>query len=215
MQTDFVGPVTRFASLPDTPHVGHDESRRLLGDNPAEDAVSRVIAWAHAQPDSTLRVSHVRDWHDADDPLQCGHLEHFGPHCLKNSPGAQFVFPLDGILPDKELTILNATGLSNFATSDIDEVLAPHGGHALRAGLMGVWTEAKITFLAYDLRSRYPRFQLAVCSALTASSSRENHFIAMGGSAAARSRDPLAGCDRVGARGAANVTAPDNGTQPS
>jgi hypothetical protein len=44
---------------------------------------------------------------------------------------------------------------------------------------MGVWTEAKITFLAYDLRIRHPDFQIAVCSALTASSSRENHFVAL------------------------------------
>ena len=49
----------------------------------------------------------------------------------------------------------------------------------LRVGLMGVWTEAKITFLAYDLRSRYPAAQIAVCSALTASSSRQNHFLAL------------------------------------
>lgn len=44
---------------------------------------------------------------------------------------------------------------------------------------MGVWTEAKISFLAYDLRTRFPSFELAVCSALTASSSRHNHFVAL------------------------------------
>ncbi|MCA9778874.1 MAG: dual specificity protein phosphatase family protein, partial [Candidatus Eremiobacteraeota bacterium] len=50
---------------------------------------------------------------------------------------------------------------------------------SLRVGLMGVWTEAKIYFLAYELRTRYPEFQVAVCSALTASSSRARHFEAL------------------------------------
>lgn len=46
-------------------------------------------------------------------------------------------------------------------------------------GLAGVWTEAKITFLAYDLAAHFPEFEIAVCSALTASSSRANHFLAL------------------------------------
>lgn len=44
---------------------------------------------------------------------------------------------------------------------------------------MGVWTEAKVTFLAYELVTRFPKFQVAVCSALTASSSRSAHFTAL------------------------------------
>lgn len=175
LQYDFIGSVDRFAGLPNALHIGHDESLRLLGVNPAEGPLARMIAWAHAQAD--LKVIHVRDWHEPEDPEQRTHLEQFGLHCIRDTPGAQFVFPLDAEHPD--LHVVNSIGLSNFVTPDLDTLLRANKGCATRVGLMGVWTEAKITFLAYDLRSRYPDFKIAVCSALTASSSRENHFLAL------------------------------------
>src|SRR5213592_3887505 len=155
-------------------------SRRItafVGRNPAEGPVARMITWAHAQPDEILKVIHVRDWHDSSDPKQRSHLEQFGRHCLRNSIGAEFVFDIQNVHPDKRLEIVDATTLSNFVDARLDEVLRPYRTTAVCVGLMGVWTEAKITFLGYDLRSRYPHFRLAVCSALTASSSRENHFV--------------------------------------
>ena len=44
---------------------------------------------------------------------------------------------------------------------------------------MGVWTEAKVSFLAYELRTRFPDAEIAVCSALAASASRNGHFLAL------------------------------------
>jgi nicotinamidase-related amidase len=179
LQRDFVGPVGRYESLPNALHVGHDESLRLLGANPEEGPVARMMAWAHRQPDEALRVVHIRDWHDASDARQREHLEQFGAHCLAGSPGAAFVFPLDDAAPGKRLELVDATTLSNFEGTRFEAVLAPLKAGPMRIGLAGVWTEAKITFLAYDLRARYPHFELAVCSALTASSSRANHFLAL------------------------------------
>ncbi|HZR03157.1 MAG TPA: isochorismatase family protein [Burkholderiales bacterium] len=179
LQHDFVGPIGRFDPLPNTLHIGHDESRRLLGPSTAEGPVARVIAWAHQQADSELRVVHVRDWHDPADAEQREHLEQFGSHCLRDTPGAAFVFRTDDIRPDKRVALVDATTLTNFLNTDLDAHLAAFRDRPVRVGLMGVWTEAKITFLAYDLRARYPHFQLAVCSALTASSSRANHFLAL------------------------------------
>ena len=178
LQRDFVGPIGRFDSLPNALHIGHDESRRLLGPLPAEGPVARVIAWAHQQPDHELLVVHVRDWHNPEDPEQKEHLEQFGSHCIHDSAGAEFVFRTDDVR-DKQVGIVNATTLTNFLGTDLDRHLAGFRNQPVRVGLMGVWTEAKITFLAYDLRARYPHFQLAVCSALTASSSRANHFLAL------------------------------------
>jgi protein-tyrosine phosphatase/nicotinamidase-related amidase len=175
LQYDFIGSIDRFAGLPNALHIGHDESLRLLGNNPAEGPLARMIAWAHSQTD--LKVIHVRDWHDPEDPAQRTHLEQFGLHCVLDTPGAQFVFPMDARHPD--LHVVNSIGLSNFVTPDLDILLRGNKSRPTRVGLMGVWTEAKITFLAYELRSRYPDFKIAVCSALTASSSRENHFLAL------------------------------------
>jgi len=179
LQHDFVGPIGRFDALPNALHVGHDESMRLLGPVPAEGPVARTIAWAHAQPDEKLQVIHVRDWHDGDDPAQRSHLSQFGLHCVRDTPGAAFVFRTDDLAPGKQLHLVGATGLSNFVGADLGDVLQPFHHEPVRVGLMGVWTEAKISFLAYDLQARYPQFRIAVCSALTASSSRQNHFLAL------------------------------------
>lgn len=68
---------------------------------------------------------------------------------------------------------------NDFVGTTLAEYLEPFAGQPVKVGLVDVWTEAKITFLAYDLRTRYPDMQLAVCSALTASSSRAHHFMAL------------------------------------
>lgn len=179
LQHDFVGPIDRFAGLPNALHVGHDESLRLLGPDPSQGPVARMVAWAHQQSDDSLKVIHVRDWHDPSDTHQSEHLEQFGHHCIGGSAGAEYVFSMQDIAADKNVGIVNATTLTNFQDTDLGNYIQPFAQSTIRIGLMGVWTEAKITFLAYELRARYPKFQLAVCSALTASSSRENHFLAL------------------------------------
>lgn len=125
LQHDFVGPIGRFENMPNGLHVGHEESRRLLGPEPSEGPVARVIAWAHAQPDSALQVIHVRDWHDPADAGQQAHLQQFGEHCLQDSPGAAFVFRTDDLHPEKRLRMVNATGLSNFLGAELDAELEP------------------------------------------------------------------------------------------
>ena len=179
LQQDFVGALGRFEPLPNALHIGYQESWRLLGEDPKQGAVARVIDWAHQQPDAALRVIHVRDWHDPHDAQQQPHLQQFGAHCVQGTAGARFVFDLERARPDKRIHIVDATTLSNFIGANLEQALQLDAREPVRIGLMGVWTEAKITFLAYDLRSRYPLAQLAVCSALTASSSRQNHFLAL------------------------------------
>jgi nicotinamidase-related amidase len=178
LQHDFVGSIRPFDPLPNALHVGHEESRRLLGEDPKQGPVARTLAWAHAQPRERLSVIHVRDWHDPEDATQRGHLDQFGSHCLRGSRGAEFVFSTEGV-PAGRFDIVDATTLSNFVGASLGELLERHITGANRIGLMGAWTEAKITFLAYDLRVRFPACEIAVCSALTASSSRHNHFLAL------------------------------------
>lgn len=179
LQNDFVGPVDKFGGIPNALHIGHDESLRLLSENPHEGPMARALSWAHQHAGDHLKVIHVRDWHDKNDPLQASHLQQFGDHCLQNTKGAEFVFEFDTNKNDSNINIVNSITLSNFINADLDKVLKPYVNQVMNVGLMGVWTEAKITFLAYDLNSRYPQFRLAVCSALTASSSRDNHFLAL------------------------------------
>ena len=178
LQNDFVKPLAPFTPLPNLLHVGHDEARRLMGDDPAEGPVARFLAWALAQPDDRLRVVHIRDWHDPADPSQREHLAHFGPHCLRDTDGAAFAFP-SLHATDKQVAIVDGDALDDFLHSDLGPRLAAMIGPGVRLGLVGVWTEAKVTFLAYELRARYPDARIGVCAALTAGSSRAQHFAAL------------------------------------
>ncbi len=178
MQNDFVKPIGRYEPIPNQLHVGFAEALRLMGENPAEGPVARTMRWAYELPDEKLRVVHIRDWHDPDDPDQAGHLEMFGQHCLGDSEGADFAFEPPQ-RSDREVITVDASGLNDFVDTGLAEALAPYADQPCRVGLIGVWTEAKLSFLAYELRTRYPSFQLAVCSALCASSSRQQHFEAI------------------------------------
>ena len=174
LQHDFVRPLERFEPLPNLLHVGYAESLRLMGEVPEQGPVARIMEWAYDQPE--LAVIHLRDWHDAGDPEQQQHLQRFGMHCLKDSPGAEFCFAHQ---QRDNVDIVNSLSLNDFQSTGLESLLEPYREQPLRVGLMGVWTEAKVYFLAYELRTRYPEFDVAVCSALTASSSRSRHFEAL------------------------------------
>jgi protein-tyrosine phosphatase len=178
LQNDFVKPLAPYTPLPNLLHVGHDEARRLMGDDPREGPVARFLTWALTQPDDRLRVVHIRDWHDPTDPAQREHLAHFGPHCLRGTDGAAFAFPS---LPatDKRVVTVDGDALNDFLHSDLGPQLARMIGPDARLGVVGVWTEAKVTFLVYELRARYPDARIGVCAALTAGSSRAQHFAAL------------------------------------
>ena len=177
LQMDFVKPLGRYDPLPNHLHIGYEESRRLMGENPEDGLVALTMQWAYRQPDDALTIIHIRDWHDPADRFQKEHLRQFGNHCLADSEGAQFAFtPVD---QERLVHIINSPGLNDFVGTELAAILEAYPTQSTRVGLMGVWTEAKIMFLAYDIRSRYPEINIAVCSALTASSSRSHHFMAL------------------------------------
>jgi nicotinamidase-related amidase len=177
LQNDFVKPLGRYDPVPNRLHIGFDEARRLMGSVPTEGPVALTMQWAYQQPADDLTIIHIRDWHDPNDPFQAEHLLQFGPHCLIGTAGADFAF--EPAQTERPVQLINSPGLNDFVGTDLAAYLAPFAGQPLRVGLVGVWTEAKIMFLAYDLRTRYPQFELAVCSALTASSSRAHHFVSL------------------------------------
>jgi protein-tyrosine phosphatase/nicotinamidase-related amidase len=178
MQNDFVKPVGRYEPLPNRLHVGYSEALRLMGANPTEGPVARVMRWAHERPDEELRLIHVRDWHDPQEKAVQDHFHVFGQHCVQATAGAEFAFPSAEDC-GRDDALIDSLTLNDFQGTGLAEALAPHANQACRVGIVGVWTEAKVSFLAYELVTRYPQFQVAVCSALTASSSRQHHFEAL------------------------------------
>lgn len=179
LQNDFASLLDKYDPLPNALHVGYAEANRLLGEMAEHGPVYSLIDWAYHTKRDSLEIIHIRDWHSATSPDQKDHLIQFGPHCIENSKGAEFVFQSRIDQDPSRHYIVNASGLNDFIDTNLDEILQPYKGKKIKVGITGVWTEAKVTFLCYDLKTRYPEFEIAVCSALTASSSLSMHFIAL------------------------------------
>ncbi len=178
LQNDFTKLINKYDSIPNLLHIGYEEAKRLLGERVEEGPVNTVLDWAYHTPEDSLQLIHIRDWHDDSDSKQKDHLQQFGSHCIANSEGAEFVFS-KYINPARKHFIVNASGLNDFVDTELEAILSQFSDTECRVGLMGVWTEAKISFLAYEMKTRFPKMELAVCSALCASSSRTMHFIAL------------------------------------
>ncbi len=184
LQKDFVEPVAHDKPLPNKLHVGWEEARRLMGHDTETGAVAQVMKWAREQSPEKLHIIHIRDWHDENDAQQKEHLEMFGAHCLRDTDGSKLVLGLDeNIASLKNEQIVNSLTLNDFEGTNLDDIVREFqkrtGDNGLRVGVIGVWTEAKISFLLYDLKTRCGINELATCSALTASASRTQHFNAL------------------------------------
>ena len=184
LQRDFVDPIGPHDPLPNLLHVGYSEAARLLGPEPAAGPLAQLIQWARGLPPDAIDLVHIRDWHDADDPAQLEHLARFGSHCIQGTVGARLVLEMDEraeAAPNE--CIVDSITLNDFEGTDLeaqlDRIKRERGDAPLRVGVVGVWTEAKVSFLLYELSTRVGIDELATCSALTASASRMQHFNAL------------------------------------
>ncbi|GBF50227.1 cyclin-dependent kinase inhibitor 3 [Leptospira ryugenii] len=179
LQNDFTSLLDKYDPLPNALHIGYAEANRLLGEMVENGPVYSLVDWAYHTPKEKLEIIHIRDWHNSEAADQADHLRQFGNHCIQNTKGAEFVF--EPWVKGQEVRhhIVNASGLNDFVDTNLESILKPYAKEKIKVGITGVWTEAKVSFLAYDLKTRYPNFEIAVCSALTASSSLGMHFIAL------------------------------------
>ena len=177
LQNDYCKPIGKYDPIPNLVHIGYEESVRLMGLNPSEGPVSNIMRWAYAQSDEDMEIIHLRDWHDPEDGDQKEHLDLYGDHCIQYTDGSRFAFHLDKY--PRLATIIESLQLNDFVNTELEEILEPFKNEKIRIGLMGVMTEGKISFLAYDLKTRYPQFDIAVCSALCAGSSISSHYTAL------------------------------------
>lgn len=145
LQNDFTKLIGKFDPIPNLLHIGYEEARRILSEKVEDGPVTTVMDWAYHTAPEDLNIIHIRDWHNPDDLLQKDHLEQFGKHCIQNTEGAEFVFA-KSILPTRKHHIVNASGLNDFVDTDLEELLSTYKNEPVKVGLMGVWTEAKITF---------------------------------------------------------------------
>ena len=174
VQKDFVRPLAPGEPLPNLVHVGRLEADRLCG---RAGALVDFLNAAHAVDPARLAILHVVDRHDP--VAHAAHLAQFRPHCLAGSDGARLIDPIDELVRQRPNTALIPAGdLNDFEEGALREALARVAGGAagVRIGVVGVWTDAKIAFLLYDLRTRLRATALGTCSALTASRSLGAHF---------------------------------------
>jgi protein-tyrosine phosphatase/nicotinamidase-related amidase len=183
LQRDFVDPIGPHDPLPNELHVGHTEAVRLLGEDPSVGPLAQLMDWVGDVPSEEIEIVHIRDWHDADDPAQRDHLRTFGEHCVQGTRGADLVLNMDKMAAERpNQHVVDSLTLNDFTNTDLDQFLKPwvaRSGGELRVGVIGVWTEAKVSFLLYELKTRVGIDRLATCSALTASASRAQHFNAL------------------------------------
>jgi protein-tyrosine phosphatase/nicotinamidase-related amidase len=177
LQNDYVKPIGKYDPLPNLVHIGYEESVRLMGLSPSEGPVANTMKWAYDQSEEDLEIIHLRDWHDPEDENQKEHLELYGEHCVMLTEGSRFAFHLDKY--PRIATIIESLQLNDFIETELEDILEPYKDQKIRVGIMGVMTESKVSFLAYDLKTRYPQFDIAVCSALTAGSSLSSHYTAL------------------------------------
>jgi protein-tyrosine phosphatase/nicotinamidase-related amidase/aminoglycoside phosphotransferase (APT) family kinase protein len=184
LQRDFVDPIGPHDPLPNLLHVGYSEAARLLGPEPPAGPMAQLIDWARSLAPDVIDLIHIRDWHDPGDPAQHEHLERFGAHCIKGSAGARLILGMDErAMAAANERVIDSLTLNDLEGTDLAQQLErirhAHGDKPLRVGVVGVWTEAKVSFLLYDLKTRLGIDELATCSALTASASRAQHFNAL------------------------------------
>jgi protein-tyrosine phosphatase/nicotinamidase-related amidase/aminoglycoside phosphotransferase (APT) family kinase protein len=184
LQRDFVDPIGPHDPLPNLLHVGYSEAGRLLGPEPSAGPMAQLIDWARSLATDAIDLIHIRDWHDPGDPAQREHLQQFGAHCLQGSSGARLILGMDErAMAAANERIVDSLTLNDLEGTDLarqlERIRHAHGDEPLRVGVVGVWTEAKVSFLLYDLKTRLGIDELATCSALTASASRAQHFNAL------------------------------------
>lgn len=179
VQNDFVRPLAEGERLPNLVHVGRLEAERLCG---PQGALVDFLTAAHAVEPGRLAIVHVVDRHD---PVRhAAHLAQFRPHCLAGSAGARLVDPIEELAARRPNTRLVPAGdLNDFEEAGLREaleaLLSGADRERLRIGVVGVWTDAKVSYLLYDLKTRLGASQLATCSALTGSRSLSSHFAAL------------------------------------
>lgn len=184
LQRNFIERVEAHEPLPSALHVGHEESLRLMGRDPLVGPIAQILNWARLQPTEHLDIIHIRDWHEDNAGSSDEDSAVIDQHCIAGTPGAALVLGFDKEVDQRPNEhIVDSTALNDFEDTNlmnlIEQIAQKKGRGALRIGVVGVWTEAKVQFLMYDLKTRCHIDQLATCSALTASGSRSQHFNAL------------------------------------
>lgn len=145
-------------------HVCQQERERLLGraDGPANGPLVSFLNWTKLQPQERLHVIHIVTQH--------------------NNESTGMILELDkqqeNFVHHHHVTI---PGINAFVGSNLEQILQTIIGpnKTVPIGMIGLWSDSTLSYLAYDLKTRHQYSNVATCSALSASSSRTLHLMAL------------------------------------
>jgi hypothetical protein len=181
LSNDMISRVEKDDALPNPLHIGYYESLRLLGMDWKNGPLMKFLESCYMESEKDMGIIHVRDWHSLADPSQKHELSIYGPHCMENTWGAEFVWENKGILKERGNTYtVNSTKIL-AASEDIfkdalDKAIGNTDKSDVRIGIIGVLTNIKVEEMAIALQGFYNMDNIAVCSALTASNNIRRHF---------------------------------------
>lgn len=180
LQEDFVKLLDAGEGVPNLVHIGPEEALRLLGPH---GMLETFLRQAHSVNPSDLMIIHIGDEHDPVKDRE--HLKRFRDHAKIGEPGSQFVTPIPefapgGSSPRPNTFFVRGGNLDDIGDSPLlDGLKGMLEGRDLsnvRVGVVGVWTDVKVQYLAFRLMNELGAKDVATCSSLTASSSIANHF---------------------------------------
>lgn len=185
-QEDFIGRLNYGDRRPNRLHVGYEAARQLRGDPNRGHHKDLFVETALRFFDPAVKGSENcsvvvdEDWHKAD----CPEFEIFGKHCIKGTPGARLAGDLEALRGDPKMHVIRANSLNVVEGTNYSSLLQSICGRTppekVRVGVMGVWTNVKVEYLLFNLRTIPPFFpQIAVCEPLCACPKRSDHDAAI------------------------------------
>ncbi|HYG77925.1 MAG TPA: hypothetical protein VEK08_23165 [Planctomycetota bacterium] len=170
---------------PNRLHLGQRMVRRLRGLENGEDRLGQFMRTAYTAPGKeNLTVINIRDWHDQADPAQADELAFFGPHCLADSAGAEFVSGLKEIAGMGDVQPIDSIYINDFVETNLVQVIQSVTGGRMdrwRFGIIGVYTSIKVELDVILLRTQLhvPAGQVAVCGNLCGDAYLDRHNAAL------------------------------------
>ncbi len=166
---------------PNRLHIGQRMVRRMRGLENGADRMAQFLRAAYTAPGhENLTVVNIRDWHDQADPAQADELAFFGPHCLADTPGAEFVTGLKELAGTGDVQPIDSIYINDFVETNLLNVIQNiTGGHVQnwRFGVIGVYTSIKVELDVILLRTQLhvPSGQVAVCGNLCGDAYLDRH----------------------------------------
>jgi nicotinamidase-related amidase len=192
LQNDFAEPIENMSKSEIDKKYGHkihidyNETNRIWNNGLKTFVNDMITTGANMnKPNSNViyQFLHLRDYHDNTDLSQRAELDYFGNHCIRGTHGVKFVEPMDDLIT-KNLAFnlaVNSNSINSFIgtnlAQDLNAIRESCGcdKNDIQIGIIGLITNVKVLFLAYDLSITYGYPNVFLCKDLCAGFEKSGH----------------------------------------